>query len=84
MNGGGNVEWLVVLDPIEGLVSKTDTSLAIIKQARESGIAVDTATIDNLFFETHAAVMATDAAGRKKAQSSWGICPDFDAQRTAV
>lgn len=63
------MQWLVVLDPIEGLISKTDTSLAIIKQARESGIAVDTATIDNLFFETHAAVLATDAAGRKRAKA---------------
>ncbi len=63
------MQWLVVLDPIAGLVSKTDTSLALIKQARESGINVDTATIDNLFFETHAAVLATDADGRKKAKA---------------
>ncbi len=63
------MQWLVVLDPIEGLFSKTDTSLAIIKQARASGISVDTATIDNLFFETHAAVLATDASGRKKTQA---------------
>lgn len=63
------MQWLVVLDPIEGLLSKTDTSLAIIKQARASGISVDTATIDNLFFETHAAVLATDASGKKKAQA---------------
>ncbi len=62
------MHWLVVLDPIAGLVSHTDTSLALIKQARKSGIDVDTATIDNLFFETHAAVLATDAAGRKKAR----------------
>jgi glutathione synthase len=63
------VQWLVVLDPIEGLVSKTDTSLAIIQQARASGIDVDTATIENLFFETHAAVLATDAAGRKEVKA---------------
>lgn len=62
------MQWLVVLDPIEGLVSKTDTSLAIIQQARESGISVDTATIENLYFETHAAVLATNAAGRKEAK----------------
>jgi glutathione synthase len=58
-------DWLVVLDPIEGLASKTDTSLAIIEQARAVGITVDTATIENLFFETHAAVIATDHSGRQ-------------------
>lgn len=62
------MKWLVVLDPIEGLVSKTDTSIAIINQARESGISVDTATIENLFFETHAAVIATDDSGRQQAR----------------
>ncbi len=56
--------WLVVLDPIEGLVSKTDTSLALINQARAQGIGVDTATIENLFFETHAAVIATGESGK--------------------
>lgn len=60
------MEWLVVLDPIEGLVAKTDTSLAIIDQARKSGINVDTATIEQLFFETHAAVIGTDSSGRKR------------------
>jgi glutathione synthase len=69
MNGGGKVEWLVVLDPVEGLVSKTDTSLAIINQARESGIAVDTATIEKLFFETHGAVIATDDSGRQQVRA---------------
>lgn len=63
------MEWLVVLDPIEGLVSRTDTSLAIITQARVVGIRVDTATIDNLFFETHAAVIATDASGRQQVRA---------------
>jgi len=57
-----------VLDPIEGLVSKTDTSIVIINQARASGISVDTATIENLFFETHAAVIATDDSGRQQAK----------------
>jgi glutathione synthase len=57
------LKWLVVLDPIDGLVSKTDTSIAIINQARALGITVDTATIENLFFETHAAVIATDNTG---------------------
>lgn len=59
-------DWLVVLDPIEGLVSKTDTSLAIINQARENGITVHTATIEQLFFETHAAVIATDRSGKQQ------------------
>jgi len=62
------LKWLVVLDPIEGLVSKTDTSIVIINQARASGISVDTATIENLFFETHAAVIATDDSGRQQAK----------------
>jgi glutathione synthase len=69
------LKWLVVLDPIEGLVSKTDTSIAIINQARECGISVDTATIENLFFETHAAVIATDDSGKqqKKALGDYAL-----------
>lgn len=63
------MEWLVVLDPLEGLASRTDTSLAIINQAREAGINVDTATIEKLFFETHAAVIATDYSGMQKAKA---------------
>ncbi len=59
-------DWLVVLDPIEGLKSKTDTSLAIINQARTQGITVHTAAIEQLFFETHAAVIATDDKGRQQ------------------
>jgi len=60
------VDWLVVLDPIEGLAPRTDTSLAIIDQARGCGITVDTATIGNLFFESHAAVIAADVSGRQR------------------
>lgn len=60
------MRWLVVLDPIEGLVSKTDTSIAIINQARNQGIRVDTATIEKLFFTTHAAVIATDENGTEQ------------------
>ncbi len=59
------MNWLVVLDPLKGLVSKTDTSIALITQARKNGIPVDTATIDKLFFENHAAVMATEESGRE-------------------
>ena len=63
------MKWLVVLDPIEGLVSRTDTSLAIINQARKFDITVDTATIENLFFETHAAVIATDHSGKQQVKA---------------
>lgn len=63
------MNWLVVLDPIEGLLSRTDTSLAVIDQARESGIHVDTATIGNLFFEKHAAVLATDSSGKQQVKA---------------
>ena len=65
IGGGRLMRWLVVLDPMEGLISKTDTSLAVISKAREKGINVDTAAIEHLLFETHAAVIATDAAGKK-------------------
>ncbi len=58
--------WLVVLDPIDGLAPKTDTSLALIDEARRQGIDVDTATIGDLFFERHAAVLATDNTNIKK------------------
>ena len=54
-----------MLDPIEGLISRTDTSIALINQARIMGITVDTATIEKLFFETFAAVQASDADGRE-------------------
>lgn len=59
------MSWLVVLDPINNLISKTDTSLAIINQARSRSIAVDTATIEDLYFETSASVIATDKNGQK-------------------
>lgn len=55
------MKWLVVLDPIEGLISKTDTSLALINKAREKGLRVDTASIEHLYFDTCARVIATDA-----------------------
>jgi glutathione synthase len=58
--------WLVVLDPIDGLAPKTDTSLALIDEARRQGIDVDTATIGDLFFERHAAVLATDSTNTSK------------------
>lgn len=58
--------WLVVLDPIDGLIPKTDTSIAIINQARQIGLNVETATIDELFHEQQAAVYATDDKGVKQ------------------
>lgn len=57
------MRWLVILDPIEGLISRTDTSLALITTARQKGIEVDTATIENLFFEKLAGVLARDVDG---------------------
>jgi len=57
------MKWLVVLDPMEGLFSKTDTSIALINQARLQGIEVDTATIDKLLFKDCASVVA-EAADR--------------------
>ncbi|WP_136806248.1 hypothetical protein [Desulfosediminicola flagellatus] len=53
------MKWLVILDPIEGLLEETDTSLAIIRQARLQGIEVDTTTIDLLYFSGQARVVAT-------------------------
>jgi glutathione synthase len=63
------MNWLVVLDPLDGLVSKTDTSIALIDQARANAITVDTATIEKLFFETHAAVLASDDTGRERTKA---------------
>jgi glutathione synthase len=58
------MKWLVVLDPIEGLISRTDTSLTLIHKGRDKGLRVDTAAIENLFFDTRARVLATDAEQR--------------------
>ena len=57
------MKWLVVLDPLDGLISRTDTSLAVITRARREGIEVDTATIEELYFEEQAQVRATGADG---------------------
>ena len=57
------MKWLVVLDPLDGLISKTDTSLAVINRAQVEGIEVDTATIEELYFEEQARVLATGADG---------------------
>lgn len=55
----------MVLDPIDGLLPKTDTSIALINEARRRNIHVDTATIDALFFDSYAAVLATPAEGHE-------------------
>lgn len=60
------MRWLVVLDPIVGLLSRTDTSLAVINKAREKNIEVDTATIEQLYFEEHAGVVSTAADGSSR------------------
>ena len=57
------MKWLVVLDPIESLIAGTDTSIALIDTARKKGIEVEVATIEKLFFEEYAAVLATDETG---------------------
>ncbi|SDP14663.1 glutathione synthase [Desulforhopalus singaporensis] len=59
------MKWLVVLDPIEGLIATTDTSIALINEGRRQEITVDTATIENLFFDSCASVLAEDLKNRK-------------------
>ncbi len=60
------MQWLVVLDSLEGLNPKTDTSLALINQGRKSDLRVDTATIDKLFFDRGASVVAQDSSGAEQ------------------
>ncbi len=62
------MQWLVVLDSFEGLNPKTDTSLALINQGRKSNLRVDTATIDKLFFDRGAAVVAQDSSGAEQSR----------------
>ena len=62
------MRWLVVLDPLDGLKPRTDTSLAVINRARKEGIEVDTATIEQLYFEEGARVMACGADGATQAR----------------
>ena len=62
------MRWLVVLDPLDGLKPKTDTSLAVINRARKEGIEVETATIEQLYFEEQARVMACGEDGTARAQ----------------
>lgn len=63
------MRWLVILDPIKELVSATDTSLAIINQAHSVGIDVETATIQQLFFENVASVKAQATDGSKQSRT---------------
>ena len=57
------MQWLVILDPIEGLLEATDTSLALIRQARLQGIEVDTSTMDLLHFSGQPLVIGTGEDG---------------------
>lgn len=61
--------WMVVLDPLEGLLTRTDTSLALINKARSRKITVETATLDRLFFDGKARVMATAEDGSERCRS---------------
>jgi len=62
------MKWLVVLDPLDGLKAETDTSLAIIRTGRKRDITVDTATIEDLYFNGgHSGVLASDTAGSRHA-----------------
>ena len=58
------MRWLVVLDSLEGLNPKTDTSLALIRQGRANGIEVDTAAIEKLYFDQKASVVAENVDGK--------------------
>jgi glutathione synthase len=59
-------KWLSVLDPLVGLHPETDTTLAIIETARKRGIRVDTATIEELFFDGKAKAWTTGADDRRQ------------------
>lgn len=61
--------WMVVLDPLEGLLTRTDTSLALINKARSRKITVETATLDRLFFDGKARVIATAEDGSERCRS---------------
>lgn len=63
------MRWLVVLDPLEGLISRTDTSLAVINKARTKGIEVATATIEQLYFEGEARVVASSEDGSEQSMA---------------
>ncbi len=63
------MQWLVVLDSVEGLNPKTDTSLNVINQGRKNDVRVDTATIDKLFFEKQASVIAKDFSGSEQVRN---------------
>ncbi len=68
------MKWLVVLDPIDGLISRTDTSLAVIDKARSKGIEVDTATIEQLYFENRACAVVSDVERNEKS----AVLADYD------
>ncbi len=57
------MKWLVIIDPEEGLNPETDTSLAIIREARDRQIEVDTLTIDKLYFRDRLMGVVRDKVG---------------------
>ena len=57
------ITWLVIIDPEEGLNPETDTSLAIIREARDRQIEVDTLTIDKLYFRDRLMGVVRDKVG---------------------
>ncbi len=65
--------WLSIIDPPAGLNPDTDTTLAVIAEARRRGIVVDIAMIDALFFDSRAMVTATGAHG----QTASGALDDY-------
>ena len=67
--------WLVIIDPMKGLKSATDTSLAVIESGRRNGIDVESGTIDRLFADPVAKILATDGDGvtRRRALQEYDL-----------
>lgn len=59
------MHWLVIIDPIKKLNPETDTSLALIREAQQQAIEIETATIDDLFIENHSAAVKVSHDDRK-------------------
>lgn len=57
------MKWLLIIDPEEGLNAETDTSLALMREARDREIEVDTLTIDKLYFNGSLMGLVKDKVG---------------------
>lgn len=57
------MKWLIIIDPEEGLNPETDTSLAIMQEARNRQTVVDTVTIDKLYFHERLMGVVRDKIG---------------------